>query len=305
MQTENTFLNPPEISIKQNSCIGCGICEKICPVRMYKVIDKKSSIAHSLEECCLCGQCLAACPNESIIHSGFNLSFFKRISNNPINPEIAFDFLSQRRSVRNYQKDIPPRDLIEKIIEIASYAPGSPHQRVGWVRNFSVVYGYDNMKHVLDMTVEYLQKSYKLIKSPLIRMAAHFDDSARAAQKVITDIEMRLQEYEAGRDAILYNAPIAIFAYAPTNSSMPHSDCDAAISYVQLFAHAHGIGTCWNGLLQTAAAGEHLKNFTKLSEFLKIPKGHKCYAAATAGYPSIKLHSTPKREVNITWIYGD
>lgn len=220
MQIKNTFLDPPEISIKQNSCIGCGICEKICPVRMYKVKDKKSSIAHSLEECCLCGQCLAACPNESIIHSGFNLSFFKRISNNPINPEIAFDFLSQRRSVRNYQKDIPPRDLIEKIIEIASYAPGSPHQRVGWVRNFSVVYGYDNMKHVLDMTVEYLQKSYKLIKSPLIRMAAHIDDSARAAQKVITDIEMRLQEYEAGSDAILYNAPIAIFAYAPTNSSM-------------------------------------------------------------------------------------
>ena len=119
------------------------------------------------------------------------------------------------------------------------------------------------------------------------------------------DIEMRLQEYAEGRDVILYNVPIAIFAYAPTNSSTPHSDCDAAISYVQLYANALGIGTCWNGLLQTAAAGEHMKNFKKLSEFLKIPQGHKCYAAVTVGYPSVKLHSNPKRKVNITWIDED
>lgn len=51
-----------------------------------------------------------------------------------------------------------------------------------------------------------------------------------------------------------------------------------------------------------AAAGEHIRNFSKLGKFLKIPEGHKCYAALTAGYPSIKLHSIPERNVNIKWI---
>ena len=302
MQIKETYLNTPEIYIKKDTCTGCGLCVKVCPVRIYKIKDKKSVAARSLDECCLCGQCLSACPKKSIVHSGFDFSQFRRISHNPVYTENTFNLLSQRRSVRNYRENIPPRELIEKIVDVAGYAPGSPHHRVGWVRNFSVVYGYENMKIVKDMTSEYLSITRKLIKNPLVRVAAHFDDSIEAAFAVLPDIEMRLQEYKEGRDAIVYDAPVAIFAYAPENSSMPQADCDAAISYVQLYAYSLGVGTCWNGLIQMAAAGEHFKKFKKLSRFLKIPEGYKCYAAVTAGYPSVKLHSVPEREVNITWI---
>jgi len=97
-------------------------------------------------------------------------------------------------------------------------------------------------------------------------------------------------------------APAAIFAHAPVASSTPQIDCDAAMLSIRLVAHAHGIGTCWNGLLQRAAVGDHLWRFTKLAEFLAIPEGHKCYAAATVGYPAVRLHSRPPREVAITWI---
>ena len=79
-------------------------------------------------------------------------------------------------------------------------------------------------------------------------------------------------------------------------------NCDAAMLAVQLLAHAHGIGTCWNGLLQGAAAGDHVRGFTKLAELLRIPEGHKCYAAATLDYPAVRLHSLPPREVGITWV---
>jgi len=302
MDTKDTYLNKPEISVKQNSCTGCGLCVKVCPVRIYKIIDKKAAVARDRNECCLCGQCLAVCQKKSIVHSGFDLSLFRRISSNPVYTETVYNLLSQRRSIRNYRENVPPRELIEKIIEIAGYSPGSPHHRVGWVRNFSVVYGHDNMKQVQDMTAEYLKKLHKLVKNPLVRMAAYLDDSIEASFAVLPDIEMRLQEYKEGRDAIVYNAPVAVFAYAPENSSMPHSDCDAAISYIQLYAYSLGIGTCWNGLIQMAAAGEHLRNYKKLSRFLKIPEGHKCYAAITAGYPSVKLHSIPKRDVDIKWI---
>ena len=87
-------------------------------------------------------------------------------------------------------------------------------------------------------------------------------------------------------------------------SLTPQTDCDAASLLNQLYAEANGLGTCWNGLIQGTAAGDHLKGFTKLADFLKIPKDQKCYAAMTLGYPSINLHSIPERKVEITWING-
>jgi len=83
---------------------------------------------------------------------------------------------------------------------------------------------------------------------------------------------------------------------------LPQTDCDTALQLVQLYAETFGLATCWNGLIQGAASGDHLKGFTKLAEFLHIPSENKCYAAMTIGYPSIALHSIPERKVDIRWI---
>lgn len=303
---EKRFIEPPAITVNKNTCSECGLCVRIRPTRIFR-LSKEDSAAKTTtqhpEECVLCGQCLCACSTNSIIHSGFVLTNFKRIHNqNTITPEFAFEFLSQRRSVRNYKKGTPSKELLEKLVQIAGYAPGSPHHWVGWVRNITVVYGEENMNVILDLTADYIQKLLKLLKSNFLKMMAKFSDSARAGLSVIPDFEMRLYEYQNGRDSIIYNAPVAIFFHAPVASSTPQTDCDAALLLVQLYAEANGLGTCWNGLLQGAAAGDHLKGFTKLEDFLKIPKDHKCYAAMTLGYPSINLHSIPERKVDVKWI---
>jgi nitroreductase len=231
------------------------------------------------------------------------LKNFGHIQNNkPIATDAAFEFLSQRRSIRNYKHEIPSTELLKKIVQIAGYAPGSPHHRVGWIRNITIVYGADNMKVVLDMTADYIQKTLRLLKSWYLKMAAKYSDSAKAGISVVPDLEMRLDEYKNGGDSIIYNAPAALFFHAPVNSSFPQVDCDTACMMVQLFAEANGLGTCWNGLIQGAAAGDHLRGFTKLADYLKIPKDHKCCAAMTIGYPAVILHSIPERKANITWI---
>ena len=300
---ENRFIDTPIISVNQTTCSKCGLCAKVCPCRIFKSAKGENTTVHNSDECVLCGQCLCVCGTNSINHSGLDLNNFKKIENrSPVSPETAFEFLSQRRSLRNYKKETPPKELLDKIVQIAGYAPGSPHHRVGWVRNVTVVYGEDNMKKVLDMTAEYIQLTHKLLTSTMLKLIAKFDSSAKAGLSVVPGLEMVLNEYKNGKDSIIYNAPVAIFFHAPKTSSMPQPDCDAATMLVQLYAEANGIGTCWNGLIQGAAAGDHLKGFTKLENFLKIPKGHKCYAAMTAGYPSVKLHSIPERKVDITWI---
>lgn len=52
-------------AICQNSCIGCKICEKKCPVGAITVNDNHASIDYS--KCTGCGVCAAACPRKCIV----------------------------------------------------------------------------------------------------------------------------------------------------------------------------------------------------------------------------------------------
>jgi NAD-dependent dihydropyrimidine dehydrogenase PreA subunit/nitroreductase len=300
---EKRFIDAPAITIVQDTCNKCGLCSKICPIRVFNFKKGEIPGIQNNDECVLCGQCLCACPTNSINHSGFDKSNFKSFNNSQsLNADYAFDLLTRRRSLRNYKRDIPSIELLTKIVEIAGYAPSSPHHRVGWIRNATIVVGHENMKVVTEMTSEYIVKMIKMLESWYIKLAAKYDDKAKAALGVIPSFKLALNEYKNGNNMITYNAPAAIFLHAPIKSSTPQIDCDAACLQVQLFAEANGLGTCWNGFLQGAASGEHLKGFRKMEKFLKIPDGHKCYAAMTIGFPSVKLHSIPERKTDITWI---
>lgn len=296
------YLDPPVITIDPLLCRKDGLCARLCPVGVYSFSSSTVPEIGNLDECVLCGHCLAGCPAGAINHSVFHSSLVRQNDKNEqITSDEAFAFLSQRRSIRNFKPDVPSQELIEKIMEIASYAPGSPHHRIGWEREFIVVLGWEKMQKVLALTADYLQQTLDLLSNVFVRAAAHFDDSARAGMAAKPDLMMRLNEYKAGRDLILYNPPAAIFAIAPTNSDFPATDCSTALYAVLLQAQKCGLGSCWNGCLQTAACGDYLPGFTKLNDYLGIPKGYKCYAAATIGYPAIEFHKIVQRKVEITF----
>ena len=46
-----------------DNCTGCGICEKVCPVKNIKIADGKPSFVGTCENCL---GCIHACPNQSI-----------------------------------------------------------------------------------------------------------------------------------------------------------------------------------------------------------------------------------------------
>jgi len=50
--------------IKQNKCIGCGACVRVCPVGAISMKNGKAVVDQ--EKCIKCGKCLNVCPQEAI-----------------------------------------------------------------------------------------------------------------------------------------------------------------------------------------------------------------------------------------------
>ena len=53
------------IAVNQETCLGCGICEKICPHRVIELRDEKAHLVFE-ERCIECGACQLNCASDAI-----------------------------------------------------------------------------------------------------------------------------------------------------------------------------------------------------------------------------------------------
>jgi nitroreductase len=196
------------------------------------------------------------------------------------------------------------KEMLEDIAQAAGFSPTGAFGSAGWVRAVTIVTGQEPMKMVREATVRYMRQLHRRMKGIVVRTAAHFSEEARSGLSAVPDLQMRLAEWDAGRDAVTYDAPAAIFVSAGFDTTTPHEDCDAALMNIIFAAHAHGLGTCWNGWLGNAALAAHVSGPRELGDCLGLPRNHHVAEAITIGWPSLALHSIPERETSIRWITG-
>ena len=65
MQQFRYLENVTTLKLDQEKCIGCGMCEIVCPHTVFKVEKPKASIV-DLDGCMECGACASNCPVEAI-----------------------------------------------------------------------------------------------------------------------------------------------------------------------------------------------------------------------------------------------
>ncbi|MCU0661479.1 MAG: nitroreductase family protein [Myxococcota bacterium] len=296
------FTNKVEIAIQPDICKKDGLCAKVCPSRIFHEQKGAPPAVERASDCVLCGQCLAVCPAEAIRHSRLFAAKQQRIeTKEPTGAAAMRDALLQRRSVRAYRDKEIPRELLEEIARTAGYGPTGAFGGVGWVRVVTIARGAEMMSRVCEATVRYMRKLHRVLDGFIVKTVARFSEEARGGLSSLPDLEMRLREWEAGRNAVTYDAPAAIFVSAGYDTSTPHEDCDGALMNMMLAAHAHGLGTCWNGWLGNAVLASHVSGPRELGDLLGIPAHHKVVEAFTVGWPAIRLHSIPERETQIHW----
>lgn len=267
------------LTVDQELCIKCGMCAEVCPNRIIGMTDKGPEMRFA-PACIGCGHCTAICPKTALEHKKAPVAKQIRLEHYPVlDPQMAAKFLRSRRSIRCYKKDKITKKTIQELLNIARFAPsGCNSQGLSYI----VIANTANLEKIVEATVVWLETQ---IQSGAV-WAKDFAG--------VTDFYRK-----TGIDVILRDAPCLIVATAPSDFSMGHDNARFSLEYVELYATALGLGTCWAGFVE-AAAGAKDKNVLTAME---IPQDTAVVGAMMLGYPQYTYQRLVDRNpLQVTWV---
>jgi nitroreductase/NAD-dependent dihydropyrimidine dehydrogenase PreA subunit len=269
-------------NIDQDKCRRDGICVQECPAQIIVQAGKDDfpSPADNADEFCIdCGHCVAVCPHRALTLRTMPLEKFPKVEKklHPL-PQQIKHFLMARRSVRKYKEAPVAHGLLENLLDTARYAPtGSNKQEVHWM--------------VFENPAEVRQLASLVIDSMRVMLPEMQDEYLSIRMKRI------ISAWDQGKDRILRGAPHLVVVHSPAEVPFAGVDCVIALTYLELYAYALGLGTCWAGYFTSAA-----NLYAPLSAALQLPEGHICSGAIMLGYPQYKYERIPMRkEAQVTW----
>ncbi|MBN1570816.1 MAG: nitroreductase family protein [Acidobacteria bacterium] len=261
--------------IDAEKCKRDGFCVRDCPTAIIRLPEKGvPEIIPGGEATCLdCGHCVAVCPHDALSHKRIPIE-----KSPPVREELRISeaqvvqFLRMRRSVRHFLDRKVEREKIRKLIEIARYAPtGGNSQMVEWV----VLDDKARIREIAGLTVNWLRE---LIKNPQVVAASPY-------------LPVTVASWDAGNDSVLRDAPALVIAMAPREAMNGLVDLTLALSYLDLFASALDLGTCWAGLLQGT-----MINSPAVKAAAGVPESYPHHYPMMVGYPEFKFHRLPERK---------
>lgn len=261
------------LTIDPERCNRDGLCVQACPLGLIRQEDGgvPAEIADAAEACVRCGHCVAVCPTSALANALMPAETFRPVPESAQRPsaEQMEALLVSRRSVRGFRKSPVPRELLERLLDTARYAPTAVNaQRVSW----SMVLDPERLERVKALCVEWMG-----------------GDPRRARYLAMA---------EQGRDVILRGAAVLAVAHGPEDWMWNDVDCAIALTYMELHAATLGLGVCWGGLVTSAS-----KAVPALREALGIPEGHRAGGALMLGLPRQRhLLVPPRNPARVAWL---
>ncbi len=295
-------LGPPVLDV--DACTGCGHCVKSCASMVLELSEPVAGTKRGKARierpdwCNACGHCEAVCP-VSCITSPLPLGEGAPTpAKAPAVDATALELLlRERRSIRNYRPDAVPRELLERIIQVARYTPtGTNSQNVHWL----VLADRDKVRELQQRCLRFYQRLFGLVNNPVGRFGVRVVAGSKQHQQLqeyLPVVQEAARRMEQGDDRLLYDAPALILVHAESWDSCSSFNCDTALFSASLMAHTLGLGCCFNGFVQQA-----VENSRPLKRWLGIPRDHRCTMTLGVGWPSLRFHRTCERnEPTIRW----
>ncbi|MDH3393289.1 MAG: nitroreductase family protein [Desulfobulbaceae bacterium] len=257
--------------VDEERCINCGECVLDCPAGIIEMADYPQ--ISNEEGCIQCQHCLAVCPTGAVSILGKDPDASTTLEGKMPDPLSLATLIKGRRAVRRYlDKDLAP-ELIDELLEVSCHAPTGVNDRSVL---FTVVRERKVMHQLRDTLMARLTKLQEAGDLP----------EGLAGQY----LGWTVKGWQEGKDILLLDAPHLLITSAPANAPCPAQDTLIALTTFQLLAHAHGLGTVWDGIFMMA-----LSVFPDLVTTLGIPADHVLGYAVVFGEPAVSYHRTVQR----------
>ena len=272
------------------NCNLCGLCVKVCgmglTIRDGAIVFDDDVLAG----CIGCGQCMAVCPTGSITITGRKISPDMRLvlPSGSATPEQLEALLLKRRSVRIYSDKPVDKDIVDRILGIASTAPmGIPPSDVGVL----VFNGRDRVAGIRDDLIDYFASLSKYFNRALLVLLRPF--MKKPSYEMMRDfIRPVIKEYQRergkGNDVLFYDCPLLLIFHCSPYADP--ADPVIAATYAMIAAESLGLGTCMNGMVPVMGYSK------KLKRRYGIPKDNKVSLGIMMGYPGVKYQWALHRE---------
>ena len=198
-----------------------------------------------------------------------------------LSKEQFYQLVEQRKSIRKYRKDLPPQEVLDRILHAATHAP-SGKNRQNW--RFFVVTGKKR-----DEYLKYSQESWQSLRGILQQR-----------------LKPSLYEFTERFFFTLGQAPVIVFCYSHnTPDERYHTSIGSvymAVQNINLACVAEGLGSC--------TMGAPLEIKEKVDRFLGVdllPEHQagqlELLCAVVLGYPDHEPPKAPRQsEGRIHWI---
>jgi len=297
------------IDIDQAKCISCGTCYDVCPNCVIGITEtggKQEPNVKYPTQCCECGHCMSACPSDAITGDFASLDEFEKLAPINMEPDVLMNLMFARRSVRNFKPEAVPKEIIERLLQVAIHAGTSSN---GQSEAFVVIQNREFLKElekivvdaIWDAGIKYLGKEKGLIISFLGKK--YGSEVVRKYRRYYWMIRHRRENSELhGNDRIggmiFRNAPTVVVVHGEKGNTLGATNSALAIRNMELLAASMGLGTCWVGFLKAAA-----EKSKKIDEYLELPNDRTVYGALLIGYAKHKYeHKIPRKDRDVRWI---
>jgi len=269
------------IEVNKKTCAGDGKCVEVCPMHILKMNAERvpEFVPGGGEACINCGHCFAFCPKGSIKLSTMDVKDAMRLDYAKLpNAEQLELLLKGRRSIRRYKDEPVNKETIEKLLDIARYAPsGINRQPVSW----AVLMGKDKVHELGGLMAEWTEELLE----------------AKNQMAISFRFDRLLEAWKKGTDLICRDAPCMVFAYGVKDDAMVPQSCIIAATYLELAAFGLGLGACWAGYVNMAInMSDKIRKFTGISSHATVG------AVMMIGYSKYRYSRIPMRNpAKILW----
>ncbi|MFW9823743.1 MAG: nitroreductase family protein [Candidatus Thorarchaeota archaeon] len=256
----------PILGIDYDKCTNCKNCLYSC----YYIRNDKENNRVVFNDprnlCNMCGHCIAKCPSTAFLYKDFG-EVIDFIDDQDPYSMIPYDklhnFMSAKRSVRQYKSKKIPREDMMKVINSMSYAATG-----------------GNIRTLRCLVISNEEKIRQLSNAIIDTMLS--DPTTTEGYKQ----GLKLMR-ERGRDPVFYKAPHIVILYSDHNFDAMNATI--ALTTGMLSAQSLGLGSCWIGMAHMFLNSN--KEYKK--EVLGIEG--RVWGVIIVGYPAVKFYRIPPR----------